>query len=121
MVVALKSDLATVGFPANGPRLEKLAEIRLVVFFAIEASFSRRDSSEPQSLIPGTMMKVSLRVKSAPREFLMGPIGPEIVGRCFFPFEAFDEVESRSLLRLLKPELGRVVAIMLFGCEDDLG
>lgn len=31
--------------------------------------------------MPGTMVKVSLRVKSGPREFLMGPIGPDMTGR----------------------------------------
>ncbi len=30
-------------------------------------------------------MKVSLRVKSGPREFLTGPIGPEMTGRCWGP------------------------------------
>lgn len=31
--------------------------------------------------MPSTMMKVSLRTRSGPLEFLTGPLGPEMVGR----------------------------------------
>ena len=39
------------------------------------------ESSEQQSLIVGTIISVSLRTKSGPREFLTGPMGPETTGR----------------------------------------
>ncbi len=34
-----------------------------------------------QSLIPSTIMSLSLLLRSGPRELLMGPIGPEMTGR----------------------------------------
>jgi hypothetical protein len=83
VLVALKADLATVGGLARDPWSEKPAEMRLAAFFASTSSFSQKISSEVQSLIPGTIIKFSLRVRSGPREFLMGPIGAEMVGRFF--------------------------------------
>lgn len=80
-------DLATVGGLASDPWVEKLAEIRLVVFLASVFSLSDNDSSDTQSLMVGTMIKVSLRVKSGPREFFMGPMGAEMTGRFRLPLE----------------------------------
>lgn len=55
--------------------------MRRVVFIAWAFSLSDDESSEQQSLIVGTMISVSLRTKSAPREFLTGPMGAETTGR----------------------------------------
>lgn len=59
----------------------RLAAFLAATIFSFSLGGRSSDSSDPQSLIPGTMVKVSLRVKSGPREFLTGPIGPEMTGR----------------------------------------
>lgn len=66
-----------------------------MVFLACAFSLSDEESSEQQSLIVGTMMSVSLRTKSAPREFLTGPMGPDMTGR--FLLDRKLVVGSRSL------------------------
>lgn len=119
--VAVSPDLATVGGLASDPCAEKLAESRRVAFLASTFSLSDNGSSEPlQSLMVGTMMRVSLRVKSGPRELLTGPIGPEITGRFFFPCEkTLDGVGRRSREEdLWKPVLFRkasIVVVVVFG------
>lgn len=66
----------------------------------LAASFAPRlelSSSELQSLMPGTIMNFSLLIRSGPREFLTGPMGPDMVGRCFLVRDrGLAEVENRD-------------------------
>jgi hypothetical protein len=106
-------DLATVGGLASDPWVEKLAEIRLVVFLASVFSLSDNDSSDAQSLMVGTMIKVSLRVKSGPREFFMGPMGAEMTGRFRLPLKTLAGVGSRSREEALFSKPARMASIVV--------
>ena len=119
-VVAVKPDLATEGGLASDPWVEKLAEIRRVAFLASTSSLPGSDSFDPQSLMAGTVIRVSLRVKSGPREFLMGPMGAEMTGRFRLTrVRMFAGVGSRSLDGTLLSRPAREES--MFGVVDQIG
>lgn len=83
--VAAVSVLATVGLP-DCPSLRTPAEARLESFRGkwLSVSGIELELSVSQSLMASTIISLSLRIRSAPLEFLTGPIGAEMRGRLFF-------------------------------------
>ena len=71
MLDAVTVDLATVGLLGRGSMGKRAEMARALVFLV----------GDTQSLISSTMTNLSLLEKSGPLEFLMGPMGAEMMGR----------------------------------------
>lgn len=105
-VVAI-SELATLGLFSNWPSLWNPADMCLGVWIGNGRRHSRMELelSVSQSLMASTIISLSLRIRSAPLEFLTGPMGAEMRGRLFFP-------RPRILFRLQQSFLkGRVLIV----------
>lgn len=85
-VVAI-SEFATLGLLSNWPSLRNPADMCLGVWMGNGRRHSgmELELSVSQSLMASTIISLSLRIRSAPLEFLTGPIGAEMRGRLFFP------------------------------------
>lgn len=85
--LAAMSKLSTVGLLCKCPSLSKPLEMHLKFCARKRLWLSRVEPelSVSQSLMASTMTSLSLRIRSAPLEFLTGPMGAEMRGRLLFP------------------------------------
>lgn len=85
--VAEISELATIGLFSTCPLLLNPVDTCLGVWTGKGRWHSgiELELSVSQSLMASTIISLSLRIRSAPLEFLTGPMGAEMRGRLFFP------------------------------------